>query len=666
MPLQRQHSAGAGGVPTVPIPAPRTLVGEVGGGGAGGIGGLGEITLTRDDILEWLKKQQIFSKVNETETGATKKCKDKEELGLHRFDPAAVAAPSVTTAAAAAKLLKRHSLGPNEEFFQHGRGPAASTDWIQYPLRQLKKHTFDPATIQSSCTDIRRKGDHGGGHRERKLRHSASEVVTSSQSDLPVHASGRVAPQKPERTFRYHHSRERQQVPTMASTRSGHFPQQYPGIPAATPATFVPQVQPPASKSQGKSHREHRSRRHRTQRSATVGDINQYHKSQLQRSAAAAAAAPFVGSYHHPASVHTSNVAAERSASMTRCADPSCSVMSLCDDPNCSYLYGNDDRQGRLPMAATSTTTAATTATTATSYYDTPRCTSLPRALPRAAPKCGPMCYECNNKCNSLPRCTDARCNVSTDQRRLQMRTKSNSLPRNAEHYQYQQPVPSHHQQQPVQLTSASTQSALATTTSSATNLQQQQQHHHMPRSSFKSATKKHRSASASGSGSNGSKSLTKSMSAASLNSRRRRHKTVHFGENLLREVCQNRKLIQPLQQQQPTPSGSAPLQPNIQMLYNFVEGVLSAWVDDEDDPNKSGPESEPERGAILKPMHRCNRARFQTIRRIVNEAAELKGSSKLGNSRYRHRHWRGTAKDCNERFLRKVCCKARRDWAPI
>lgn len=96
-------------------------------------------------------------------------------------------------------------------------------------------------------------------------------------------------------------------------------------------------------------------------------------------------------------------------------------------------------------------------------------------------------------------------------------------------------------------------------------------------------------------------------------------------------------------------------MQPNIQMLYNFVEGVLSAWVDEDDDPAKSGPESEPERGAVMKPLHRCNRIRFQTIRRVVSEAAELRGTLRLGNSRYRHRHWRGTAKDCNERFLRKV-----------
>uniref|UniRef100_A0A182Y2L7 Uncharacterized protein n=1 Tax=Anopheles stephensi TaxID=30069 RepID=A0A182Y2L7_ANOST len=591
-----------------------------------------EIALTRDDILEWLKKQQIFSKVNE-ETSATKKCKDKEELTLHHYDPsrsgrsALPGAPMPGTSSSTAKLLKRHSLGPNEEFFHK----QTTTDWIQYPLRQLKKHTFDPT--QSSCTDVRRKEVHTDhGHRERKLRHSASEVVTSSQSDLPIHSQSqaRVAPQKPERTFRYH-SRDRApaHVSTTTSTVRQHsMPQipfhqqqqhhfQYPASqlqqPQPSTSTFVPQAP-------SKPAKKERSRRHRTQRSATVGDINQFNK-------------PTVGTtYHKGGGLGGSSMphgtsharSAERSASLTRCADPSCSVMSLCDDPNC-YMFG-----GGKSMA----TTAAPT----TSYYDTPRCASLPRVLPKSTPKCGPMCYECNNKCNSLPRCTDARCQIgATPIGGPSAKAKSNSLPRNAENYMYP-PQPSH---QPLP------QPALR----GAGRLSREESRCSLPRSSFKSSKK--RSASASGSGSNGSK-LTKSLSAASLNSRRRRHKTVHFGENLLREVCQNRKLIQPLQE---TPSGSAPLQPNIQMLYNFVEGVLSAWVDDEDDPNKSGPESEPERGAILKPMHRCNRARFQTIRRVVNEAAELKGSSKLGNSRYRHRHWRGTAKDCNERFLRKVGC---------
>uniref|UniRef100_A0A182PAU1 Uncharacterized protein n=1 Tax=Anopheles epiroticus TaxID=199890 RepID=A0A182PAU1_9DIPT len=599
-----------------------------------------EIALTRNDILEWLKKQQIFSKVNEETNVATKKCKDKEEFTLHHYDPSRMARgvplPSSSTASAA-KLLKRHSLGPNEEFFQ--QQPPSTTDWIQYPLRQLKKHTFDPA--QSSGKGTGRSESHS--HRERKLRHSASEVVTSSQSDLPVHSQSqtRLAPQKPERTFRYH-SRERPttthrqhsmpQIPLHQHQQQQQPPAHFQYPPSSqqpSTSTFVPQGPPASGSTAGRSVKKERSRRHRTQRSATVGDINQFNK-------------PL--GYHHKAgggAPHAHPRATERSASLTRCADPSCSMMSLCDDPNC-YLFGGET-VGPPPAVGGGTTTT-------TSYYDTPRCASLPRVMPKTTPKCGPLCYECNNKCNSLPRCTDARCQIGQTAPfgGPSAKAKSNSLPRNVEHYpaypqqhQQQQQPPhqqQHHQQPP--------QPALR----GAGRLSREESRCSLPRSSFKSASKK-RSVSASGSGSNGSK-LTKSLSAASLNSRRRRHKTVHFGENLLREVCQNRKLIQPLQE---TPSGSAPLQPNIQMLYNFVEGVLSAWVDDEDDPNKSGPESEPERGAVLKPMHRCNRARFQTIRRVVNEAAELKGSSKLGNSRYRHRHWRGTAKDCNERFLRKV-----------
>lgn len=147
---------------------------------------------------------------------------------------------------------------------------------------------------------------------------------------------------------------------------------------------------------------------------------------------------------------------------------------------------------------------------------------------------------------------------------------------------------------------------------------------------------------------------LIKSASAASLNSRRRRHKTVHFGDNLLREVCQNRKLIAPLQKS-PSEKSSTQMEANIQLLYNFVEGVMSSWVDEDDDVLRSGAESEPERGRPLKAIYVCDRLRYKTIRRVVHEASQLRGTLKLGNSRYRHRHWRGTAKDCNERFLRKV-----------
>ncbi|KAL1396661.1 hypothetical protein pipiens_010372, partial [Culex pipiens pipiens] len=451
----------------------------------------GEIRLTQDDILEWIKKQQFCSKVNEETSAAPKKFKEKEEIPLqHHFE-------HKQSKSGSKSWRSEHSLGPNEEFFHK------TTEWIQYPLKRLKK---------------------------RYLRHSASEVVTSTHSDQPIQQPTRVAPQKPERTFRYQ-SKERE--PKVQQHHS--YPLQQPP-PQQSTTSFI----------QPKPTKRERSRRNKTQRSAT---LQTPHRSQ------------------------------ERSLSMSQCTDPMCSALSLCQDPNC-YIY--DD------------------------YYDTPRCASLQGVktseaaggggtLPLSATnKCGPLCYECNNKCNSLPRCTDARCTAIAGTGYPESKLKSNSLPRNAE----------------------------------------QRSRSDLAREGLAQFAAAQRRAPRRRSASGGNGKLTKS--------------------NLLREVCQNRKLIQPLQQQE-TPSGTTPLQPNIQMLYNFVEGVLSAWVDDEDEQNKSGPDSEPERGAMLKPMHRCNRARFQTIRRVVNEAAELKGSSKLGNSRYRHRHWRGTAKDCNERFLRKV-----------
>lgn len=229
--------------------------------------------------------------------------------------------------------------------------------------------------------------------------------------------------------------------------------------------------------------------------------------------------------------------------------------------------------------------------------YNTKRCSSLPRCR---EPHCTIDCYTDGP---SLPQCIDPKCICRSSNANI---IKHNSLPRC---------VSSHRSGMSSSLSRGGSRSSLPRITKT-----------------------------------NGR--LVKSASAASLNSRRRRHKTVHFGENLLREVCQNRKLIEPLQK---TPSEKPSLESNIQMLYNFVEGVLSAWVDEDDDNVRSGAESEPERGRMLKPLYRCNRLRMQTIRRVVGEAAQLRGTLKLGNSRYRHRHWRGTAMECNERFLRKV-----------
>ncbi|XP_031631077.1 protein still life, isoforms C/SIF type 2-like isoform X11 [Contarinia nasturtii] len=227
--------------------------------------------------------------------------------------------------------------------------------------------------------------------------------------------------------------------------------------------------------------------------------------------------------------------------------------------------------------------------------YNTRRCSSLTRC---AEPKCTSECFQLQ----SFPECMDTKCVCHRSNNACNY--KHNSLPKC---------VSAHRNEH--------------------------------DSSSFPRA---HRSRN----GSNGGK-LVKSASAASLNSRRRRHKTVHFGENLLREVCQNRKLIEPFQK---TPSEKpSTMQDNIQLLYNFVEGVLSAWVDEDDETVRSGAESEPERGRLLKPLYLCDRIRLKTISRVVHEAAQLRGTLKLGNSRYRHRHWRGTAKICNERFLRKI-----------
>lgn len=246
--------------------------------------------------------------------------------------------------------------------------------------------------------------------------------------------------------------------------------------------------------------------------------------------------------------------------------------------------------------------------------YNTKRCSSLPRS---SESKCTPDCYQYR----SLPKCMDSKCLCRRST--YANIVKHNSLPKCVSAHRSSG---GHHGSK-----------ALARGNSRTS----------LPRPSDR--LRSH------GSNGNGTK-LVKSASAASLNSRRRRHKTVHFGENLLREVCQNRKLIAPLQgpPSSDKPSSSS-MKSNVQMLYNFVEGVLSAWVDEDDETMRSGAESEPERGRALKPLYRCNRLRLQTISRVVNEAAQLRGTLKLGNSRYRHRHWRGTAKECNERFLRKV-----------
>jgi T-lymphoma invasion and metastasis-inducing protein 1 len=536
-------------------------------------------------------------------------------VDMKTSDTKSTAAPPPLPRKTHQKLHKRHSLGPSDTSSDFHEVP----DWIQIPIDKLNKMR----EVQKSCVDMARKGSgkekgqEKTHHRsvDRKLRHSASEVVQSNvDRNYQKYNQQQQSTNQPQSSNQVQYQLIQHQPSSSTTSQQQpppqHFQQQkQPQVQYQVVQRYRAHPTPKSEKSQHHSHHGHHGHghsgsitamerpskrdkpRHRqTQRSATTGNILQ-NKQQPQSSQHGPEMKPIYQS----------------TTSLVRCDDPMCPLLPICTDPNC-YLNAN-------------------------SHYDTPRRASLPpNEMPQSDICTDPRC------CEMLPICTDPRCcgTIASKSKAngvsAQHKFKSNSLPRCVE---------------------STRRSDLF-----LPGLPKDESYSSLPKSAtFSSATAQVSQSKAKSKSHhrNGNNKLMKSASAASLHSRRRRHKTVHFGENLLREVCQNRQLIRPLTDQ-PSNSSTPSLQPNIQMLYNFVEGVMSAWVDEEEDENiKSGPDSEPERGAIMKPMHRCNRARMQTIRRVVNEAASLKGTLKLGNSRYRHRHWRGTAKDCNERFLRKV-----------
>lgn len=97
-------------------------------------------------------------------------------------------------------------------------------------------------------------------------------------------------------------------------------------------------------------------------------------------------------------------------------------------------------------------------------------------------------------------------------------------------------------------------------------------------------------------------------------------------------------------------------LEPNVQQLFSFIESVLSAWAAEEG-LTSTGEYSEPdERIVRRRKLHKYKkRTDVLNIRRIVYEVSMLHGAKLLGNVRFRHYHWKGTAQTCNESFLRKV-----------
>lgn len=137
----------------------------------------------------------------------------------------------------------------------------------------------------------------------------------------------------------------------------------------------------------------------------------------------------------------------------------------------------------------------------------------------------------------------------------------------------------------------------------------------------------------------------------SSLISKRRRHKTVHFGDNLLLQVCTSANLNSHL-------SSCKKMEPNVQQLFSFIETVLSAWVAEEG-LTSQGEVSECDEKTMQRNRNRkqCNKVKRLSIRRLVAEVEKLEGTRFLGNLRYRHMHWNGKpdAEGCNELFLRKV-----------
>lgn len=608
--------------------------------------GPGEISLLKTDLVEWLTKSTKALTARD-ETSATQ---SKTRRSHHRRNGSGDTPRSHSHEDDISQppSRKRHSLGYSD------RSEESIPDWIAYPLNRLHsvgKTPVDRRLSHQSFIELPQKSSVPGTHtiqqpsvqpqvcpdrryheqrmKERRLRHSASEVVTGS-TPTPATSSN------VERLYAKPHKERYQYVP------KDELPPELP------PKTIVKTSTHVSSKESKKD----RSRRHQTQRSATIADMSASHNGVLKRKSSSAERAP---------------------RSPSPCTDPNCPLLPICTDPNCRYIECLSSLSRKMP-ASTSTLNLSRNqqVTKAQMHTVPPHVPSDDGAVPPPQPPLSKLppaqsqprrkyviCHDCRYcaplscrnrkclnapKCNSLPRC-------AADYNRL--RTTLAQPP--ASMYDIERdPMP------PPEATQVTT---LATTTTTSRNEVLQQRSNSQPNTLQRGEScallytvpvitkRKHQNGHVTAA--NGK--LIKSASAASLDERRRRHKTVHFGENLLREVCQNRKLMK--YEQKPS-VGQSMQQTNGELLYNFVEGVLSAWHDDDDDEDhmRSGAESEPEHGTVaLKPLHRYDVVRYQVIKRVVSEAAELHGTLHLGNSRFRHRHWRSTAKQCNEMFLRKV-----------
>lgn len=194
---------------------------------------------------------------------------------------------------------KRHSFGHMDNTKCTGN----ATDWLNYPatvrLNDADRNKLDTAAnsnvdISSNIKSIRNaEHRHERTRHSRKLRHSASEVVTPASDQM---------------ASKYTSKREKYQyifkAPSMSTDQNGAA--------AATEHQHQPHQQQHKQHhhQQRPTHRE-RPRRNHTQRSATVSDMSHQHKqSSVERESS-------------------------HSSSLTKCTDPMCTLLPICTNPNC-------------------------------------------------------------------------------------------------------------------------------------------------------------------------------------------------------------------------------------------------------------------------------------------------------------------------------------------
>jgi hypothetical protein len=91
---------------------------------------------------------------------------------------------------------------------------------------------------------------------------------------------------------------------------------------------------------------------------------------------------------------------------------------------------------------------------------------------------------------------------------------------------------------------------------------------------------------------------------------RRRRYKTVHFGDNLL---------------------ASDFLEPNVQQLFTFIETVLSAWVLDEDEDGDDGNDNRRRRSRSVQ------QPKWTPSDVMAVIGSNLNGDRNIGCPRFKH-----------------------------